>query len=58
MQREAFTWLSITEFKRLRPLEKQAYLREVVAHLADQLLDESRAKAKPRRGRAGIRARS
>ena len=48
MGKEAFTWLSLATFKRLSPLQKQAYLEQVVAHLADQLVDEARSTARPK----------
>jgi hypothetical protein len=52
-----FAWLSVAAFKRLSPLEKEAYLREVVAHLADRLVVESLPRARARMARAGLRKR-
>jgi len=44
-----FAWLSVAAFRRLTPFEKEAYLRELAAHLTDRLVEERRSKAKPRK---------
>jgi len=54
---EPFNWLSVSAFRRLSPLEKEAYLREIVAHLADHISTQPRPKSRPRVARTSSRKR-
>jgi len=43
---KVFTWLSVDAFKRLSPKAKQAYLRKLVTHVTNELVDRSWKRAK------------
>jgi len=58
MGRGTFGWISVSAFKRLTPMAKEAYLREVVTHLADQLVDEARSKPRLRAAKTPSRKRA